>query len=77
MILLKPWHNSQLGHHIILEMTATVSENILWNSEVNDDLVEHEKSYKFDVSSEGRHFLCPLSEVINTDNDIFVPPSRN
>ena len=58
-------------------MTGVVSDNLLWNSEASDDLVENEKRCSFSVSFEGRHCRCPLGEVINNDNDIFVPPSQN
>ena len=55
-------------------MTAMVSENLFWNIETSDTLVENKKSYSFPVIPEVGHFLFPLRKVINIDNDVFVTP---
>ena len=67
---------SQFSHHTILEVIAMVSENIFRDTESYDNLVKNEKRRCFPVSFKGGHFLCPFCKIFNSDNDIFVPPSR-
>ena len=54
-----------------------VSENLLWNTEASNDMVENEENYSFLISVKGGHCLYPFNKIIDIDNDIFVPPSRN
>ena len=54
-----------------------VSDNLLWYSEMSNDLVEYKLCCHFTIGFEGRHCLFPLCEVVYIDNDIFVPPRKN
>ena len=53
-----------------------VSDNLLYNTEVSNDLVKHEVSSRFTFCFEGGNLLFPLGEVINSDNNIFVTPNQ-
>ena len=53
-----------------------VSENLLWYTEPNNDLVENEIKYHFNIDLKGRHFLYPLRKVVYNDNDVLMPPAE-
>jgi len=40
MLLPETGLESQLIHHLVLEMTTMVSDNLLWNTEARNDLIE-------------------------------------
>ena len=54
-----------------------VNDNLFRDTKSCDNLVENEKNFSLPISFIGGHCLCPLGEVIYSDNDVFVPPDRN
>ena len=53
-----------------------VSENILWDTECSNDLVEDKICCRFSIGLKSSHCLFPLHKVVYNDNDILVPPAE-
>ena len=54
-----------------------VSDNLLWNFEASNDLVEQKETCSFPITLKGRNCLFPLSKLVYNDNYILVPTNRH
>ena len=63
-------------HHIISKMTTMISNDSLRNTKMSDDMVEQKKCCSLPSIIECRHWLGPLSKIINGYNNVPMPPGR-
>jgi hypothetical protein len=54
-----------------------ISDNLTWDTEPGDNLVEHEEDCSFPIGFYGRHGFEPLGKVVNNHNNVLIPPSRS
>ena len=76
MLLLIRQIQRQLGHHIILKVHAMVCDKLLRDTKSGDNLIEYEIRDCLTVVFYCRHCLIPFCELIDSHNDMMVPPSR-
>ena len=76
VILFKTKKSSEFGDHLVLEVTSMVCDNLLWDTESRDNLIEYEIGCDLTIDFEVRHYLFPLSEVVKNNNDVLIPSSR-
>jgi hypothetical protein len=58
----------------ILEKGSVISYDSLWDSELIDDVVKHEKCCSLAIVKKCRHILSPFSEIIDYDDNITMSP---
>jgi hypothetical protein len=63
--------------HFILKMTAMISDNLTQDTEPGDNLVEYEKNNNLPIGFHGRNGFDPLGEVVNSHDNVLIPPSRS
>jgi len=76
MLLPETELESQLNHHLDPEMTSMVSDNLLWNIEVRNDLVEKKQGCCFTIIHDSGHSFSPLSKVVHCYNNILMTLSQ-
>lgn len=57
-------------------MLSVISENGLGNSEPQDNMVEQKLRHGVTVFRKCRHRLDPFREIINSNDDVPMPPGR-
>ena len=66
-----------LFHLFILKLTAMISDNLTWDTEPSDNLVEHEEGCSLPIGFYSRHGFDPLGNVIDNHDDVLIPPNRS
>ena len=54
-----------------------ISDNLTRDTEPDDNLVEYKKSCSLPIEFHSRHGFDPLGEVVNNNDNVFIPPSRS
>jgi hypothetical protein len=57
-------------------MTAMISDNLTRDTEPGDNLIEYEEGCSFHIRFNCRHGLGPLGKVVDSHNNVSMPPSR-
>jgi hypothetical protein len=58
-------------------MTTMISDNITQDTEPGDNLVEYENICSLPIGFHGRHGFGHLGEVVNSHNNVLMPPRRS
>ena len=53
-----------------------ISDNLLWDPEPSDNLVEHEMRGYLTIGFNYGHSLCPFHEIIDIHYNVMIPPSQ-
>jgi hypothetical protein len=77
MTMLKPQLGCYLFHHLFLKVTAIISDNLTWDTEPGDNLIEYEEGSNIPIIFNCRHGLGPPSKVVYGLDNVFMPPSRS
>ena len=66
--------STQLSHHLITEMRSVVSDYGLWESKPSYHMVKLEEGVSISILCICRHFLSPFCKVIDSYDDVTMPP---
>ena len=73
MTMLKPHLRCYLFHHFILKVTSMISNNITWDSETGNNLIEYEEGDSPPVGFKYRHGINPLSKLVDNHDNVSMP----
>jgi len=52
-----------------------ISDNLTRDTELGDNLVEHEEGCSLPIGFYSRHGFGPLGKVVDSHDDVLMPPS--
>jgi hypothetical protein len=53
-----------------------VSDNITWDTEPGDNLIEYEESCSIPIGFNYRHGLDPLIKIVDSHDNVLMPPDE-
>ena len=75
MTILKPQLGCYLFHYFILKLTAMINDNLTWDAELGNNLIEYEECDIIHVGFNCRNGFDPRSKVFYGHDNVMIPPS--
>ena len=70
--MLKPHLGCYLFHHFVMKVTTMMGDNITWDTEPSDNLIEYEEGRSLPIIFNCRHGLDPLIKVVYDHNNVLM-----